>query len=443
MASKKVTAGSHGIPRTILRYITGEFLLSLGISFLFFFVVFFVNQILLLAEDILAKNAPLAQTLLLLFYSLPSVVAIAFPFSALAGALMTSARLNTDNEILAFSSLGISPKTLYSPFLILGLVVSLLSFAANDYFLPRGARSFKKVYADLVQASASIELAPYSIKRYKDLVVVTGGKRGEEVGDILLFEEAKGSDQSFISAARASLSIDDQNSGAVISMSDILEHRIKGGEEEGFIISKAETLLYRFTLREPMVGYSSSGPYEMSTRELSIAIERKRESLMRRIDEAQRQRSAARSELLYQYRSESSTPPARDEEAQSSKVSEKKLARSLASMNQSSTLRPTDRSLQLYELEYSKKFAIPAAGFFFSLLAFPLGLGTKRSGRTAGFGIALLLSTLYWGLLFAGQTLGLKSELSPAVAMWAPNALVCCMAILLWLLRKRGSRRIL
>lgn len=233
MASDKIAGGSHGIPLTVLRYIAGEFLLSLGISFLFFFVVFFVNQILLLAEDILAKNAPLAQTLLLLLYSLPSVVAIAFPFSALAGALMTSARLNSDNEILAFSSLGISPKTLYTPFLVLGLAVSLLSFAANDYLLPRGARSFKKVYADLVQASASIELAPFSVKRYKDLVVVTGEKKGEEIGNILLFEAAKDSRQSFISAATASLSLDDENSAALISMTDVMEHRTKGEEGGG------------------------------------------------------------------------------------------------------------------------------------------------------------------------------------------------------------------
>jgi len=442
VASAKFTGDSHGIPRTVLRYIAGEFLLSLGISFLFFFVVFFVNQILLLAEDILAKNAPLAQTLLLLLYSLPSVVAIAFPFSALAGALMTSARMNTDNEILAFSSLGISPKALYAPFLILGLAVSFLSFAANDYFLPRGARSFKKVYADLVQASASIELAPYSIKRYKDLVVVTGGKKGEEIGNILLFEESKDSDQAFISAAEASLSIDDENSGAIIAMSDILEHRIKDNEK-GFIVSQAESLLYRFTLKEPMVGYTSSGPYEMSARELSIAIDRKRENLQRRIDDAQRQLSSARSELLSQYSNASSAPELITQGEAGEKASELAIVRSMASLEQASTLRPSDRSLQLYELEYSKKFAIPAAGFFFSLLAFPLGLGTKRSGRTAGFGIALILSTLYWGLLFAGQTLGLRSQVSPSIAMWAPNALVLCTAVLLWLLRKRGKRRIL
>lgn len=442
MASAKFTGDGHGIPRTVLRYIAGEFLLSLGISFLFFFVVFFVNQILLLAEDILAKNAPLAQTLLLLLYSLPSVVAIAFPFAALAGALMTSARLNTDNEILAFSSLGVSPKVLYTPFLVLGLAVSLLSFAANDYFLPRGAKNFKKVYAALVQASASIELEPYSIKRYKDLVIVTGEKKDQDIGDIILFEEAKKSGQAFISAAKASLSIDDENAGALIAMSDILEHRIKD-EQEGFVVSRAESLLYRFTFQEPMVGYSSSGPYEMSTRELSLAIDRKRDNLRRRLDESRRQQSSARSELLLRYRNESSMIASRQEKPDGGNSSDKSLARSVASLEQASTIRPSDRSLQLYELEYSKKFAIPAAGFFFSLLAFPLGLGTKRSGRTAGFGIALLLSTLYWGLLFAGQTLGLRSQVSPYIAMWAPNALVLCMAILLWLLRKRGRQRIL
>jgi lipopolysaccharide export system permease protein len=442
VASDKIAGGSHGIPLTVLRYIAGEFLLSLGISFLFFFVVFFVNQILLLAEDILAKNAPLAQTLLLLLYSLPSVVAIAFPFSALAGALMTSARLNSDNEILAFSSLGISPKTLYTPFLVLGLAVSLLSFAANDYLLPRGARSFKKVYADLVQASASIELAPFSVKRYKDLVVVTGEKKGEEIGNILLFEAAKDSRQSFISAATASLSLDDENSAALISMTDVMEHRTKGEKGGGFVVSSAETLLYRFTLREPIIGYSSSGPYELSTKELSLAIEKKRGSLQRRIDDAQRQGSTARSELLSRYQRESSISAPRNGGDGNKKTSESSLARGLSSLDQALSIRPKDRSLQLYELEYNKKFAIPAAGFFFSLLAFPLGLGTKRSGRTAGFGVALILSTLYWGLLFAGQTLGLRSEIAPGLAMWAPNALVLSMAALLWFLRKRGNRRI-
>jgi lipopolysaccharide export system permease protein len=95
----------------------------------------------------------------------------------------------------------------------------------------------------------------------------------------------------------------------------------------------------------------------------------------------------------------------------------------------------------IYTLEYHKKFAIPAAGFFFSLLAFPLGLGTRKAGRTAGFGVALLISTLYWGLLFAGQTAGLRSAVSPVLAMWAPNLLVALGIAAAWIMRIFGTRR--
>jgi len=199
-------------PRTAFLYIVREFCLSFAISFLFFFVVFFINQILLLAEDILAKNAPLDQTILLLLYSLPSVVAIAFPFSALAGALMTSARLNTDNEILAFSALGVSPATLYAPFLVMGLVASLLSFAANDYFLPRSAVAFRRIYGQLVARSASIELTPFSAKRYTKAIVVTGAGEGGDIGDILLFETDEKKVNKVISAGRASIAIDPDGS---------------------------------------------------------------------------------------------------------------------------------------------------------------------------------------------------------------------------------------
>ncbi len=441
MLSRGKTA--RGFPRTVFGYIAGEFFLSFLISFLFFFVVFFINQILLLAEDILAKNAPLDQTILLLIYSLPSVVAIAFPFASLSGALMTSARLNTDNEILAFSSLGIPPLALYAPFLILGVVIASFSFIANDFFLPRSAKSFKVVYAKLVEASASIELEPYSIKRYNDLVVVTGEKKEGEIGDLLLFETNSKTGETFIWAEGASLSIDKENSGAVITMKDILEHKVKTDAEEGFSVSSADSLEYRFTIHQPIVGFSNTGPSEMSSRELSQAIGRKQGLLDKRISDADRQKSESRSELLAIYSREAARSLEEPESMAANSELEKQLFRSLSSFNQAAALAPMDRSLQLYKLEYSKKFAIPAAGFFFALLAFPLGLGTKKAGRTAGFGIALILSTLYWGLLFAGQTLGLRSSISPSLAMWLPNILVFFAAISMIVFRKSGARRII
>lgn len=439
---------SRGFPRISLAYIAREFLFSFAIAFLFFFVVFFINQILLLAEDILAKSAPLAQTGLLLLYSLPSVVAIASPFAALAGALMTSARLNSDNEIMAFSALGVSPAALYAPFIVMGLLTALLSFAANDYFLPRGAVAFRRVYGELVSRSASIELTPYSVKRYSNAVVVTGDKKGDEIGDILLFETGGEGDDRMIAAGSAQLDIDADGNAAVIAMSDVLEHAIPLSEKDSFTISTAERMLYRFALKEPVVGFSGNSPSEMSSTELAAAIARKSGALEERRGDVDRQRAEARAQLFAKYGKEVGAPPATLRGALPAAPtgvqgadSPQEIKRSLATLRQAMTSVPADRSLQIYQLERSKKFAIPAAAFFFSLLAFPLGLGARRAGRTAGFGIALILSSLYWGLLFIGQTFGLKSQISPQLAMWFPNLLVLSSTFLAWAIRRKGQRR--
>lgn len=94
-----------------------------------------------------------------------------------------------------------------------------------------------------------------------------------------------------------------------------------------------------------------------------------------------------------------------------------------------------DRSLDIYRLEYYKKFSIPAGALAFVFLAFPLGARARKSGRGVGFGVGLLVSLAYWGLLIGGQTLGLRSQISPFWAMWAPNALVIAAGLPLLLSR--------
>lgn len=437
-AQRSMHLSRQGIAGTAIRYVAREYILSFSLSFVFFFIVFFINQILLLAEDILSKNAPLGETALLLFYSLPAVVAIAFPFAALSGALMTSARLNADNEILAFSASGISPSTLYFPFVALGVLAAVLSFAANDYFLPRGAAAFQKLYGQMVARSASMELSSYSIRRYADTLIATGPREGDAVRNLLLYETVEGSGPgATISAGSAMLEIGESGEFATLSMKDVLQLQPHESGETGISASKAREVIYKFAIREPLVGYSTTGPSEMSSAELSAAIDKKQAVLDTRINDQQESVWESRAQLVAEYERRLKALSGDS----SARLDFSSLARLASSSNQASNSMPKDRSLGVYRLEYHKKFSIPAAGFFFSLLAFPLGLGTKRSGRTAGFGMALLLSTLYWGMLFAGQSAGLRIQIDPGVAMWAPNALVGAAAALAWLMRKRGARR--
>ena len=91
----------------IFRYIFKELFLYFAVCFLFFFFIFFVNQILVMAEEILSKKAPLKDVMLLMFYSLPFIVATAAPYAALVGTLMGLGRFVSDLEFVSMNALGI------------------------------------------------------------------------------------------------------------------------------------------------------------------------------------------------------------------------------------------------------------------------------------------------------------------------------------------------
>ena len=87
-----------------------------------------------------------------------------------------------------------------------------------------------------------------------------------------------------------------------------------------------------------------------------------------------------------------------------------------------------DRQLQIYKLEYNKKFSLPAACLLFVLFSYPAGLFSKRSGRSVGFGIGLIVSVFYWCMLFAAHTLGVRSNFPPLLAMWFPNMVILLLS---------------
>jgi len=95
-----------------------------------------------MAEEILSKRVPLTQVALLIYYSLPAIVAMAAPFATLVGVLMAIGKMSSDNEILVILTGGLSYRSVYIPTLLTGLLISLFSFFANDVLLPAGTIEF-------------------------------------------------------------------------------------------------------------------------------------------------------------------------------------------------------------------------------------------------------------------------------------------------------------
>lgn len=416
---------SRGFALHAYGYIANEFIVSFLVSFSFFFFVFFVNQLLLLAEDILQKDVPLPAVAQLVFYSLPSIIALSVPFATLVGTLMAVGRLSADNEIVALRASGFSLKRIFYPVLLLAFMLSGISFVVNDILLPRGTLNFGQLYRELLYANPALELEPYSVKRYQDDTLVTGSVAPGLLKQFVILDTDGQGHRRIISAREARLVREGDPNTIGLELRDVVTHSSESGLDHNY--STAEVMRYNILLEDITVALRSPGPREMSARDVYREIEAKRADFLPRFDAWKRDvgLESARLGII-------ALQTARGTHTESSAI---ETARDVRRRTRQ---QPHDRSLQIYRLEYHKKYSIPFAALSFVFLAFPLGLFSKRSGRGVGFGIGLLIATTYWALLIGGQTFGSqRSDVSPALAMWLPNILFLVAGLIVFLKRTR------
>jgi lipopolysaccharide export system permease protein len=90
-------------------------------------------------------------------------------------------------------------------------------------------------------------------------------------------------------------------------------------------------------------------------------------------------------------------------------------------------------------LEFHSRLALPFSCFVFTLLAMPLGIQNRRSGKAAGFSLSIGILLLYYIALSTFKTLGEKAILSPALSCWAHNLIF--LALALYLFKKTASEQ--
>ena len=125
----------------LIRYICKELFSYFVVSFLFLFVVFFANQILLIGESLLSKRAPFKDVAMVMIYSLPMLISQSIPFATLIGFLMCLGRMMSDNEILIMRASGFGYRYIFLPVLTLGIIISLFTFFTNDYLTDNNKNS--------------------------------------------------------------------------------------------------------------------------------------------------------------------------------------------------------------------------------------------------------------------------------------------------------------
>jgi len=421
---------------TIYFYLIKEMIITFIVNFAFFFFIFFINQILLIAEKILAEKVPIIDVLTLLVYYLPLVITTAFPFSALVAALMAVGRLSADNEILAMRASGISLIQAFLPLFLISIALSGVAFVINDYLVPLSIIKSSAYYREVITKNPVLEFEPYTVKKFNDILITNGEVVGNNIRDLVIIDKTTKNDKRIITAKDAYLLKNKKQEGVIsLELNNVFSHIASNNIRGNYEYSHAEKMIYNILIND-VVGSSisvDSGPKAMTSVDLWKIIKEKNIKL-RESMEIQKERIAL---AYYELVMQSEYALALDN---TQRITERTddIRRAYDIYEKEKKVVITDRPLRVYLLEFHRKFAHPFSCIVFILFAFPVGMFARKSGRSVGFAIGVIMSGFYWSSQFIFYRLGAQVEYSSFLMMWMPNFIVLAIGLVIFAVRLKA-----
>jgi LPS export ABC transporter permease LptF/LPS export ABC transporter permease LptG len=95
-------------------------------------------------------------------------------------------------------------------------------------------------------------------------------------------------------------------------------------------------------------------------------------------------------------------------------------------------------SARWYLIEFHRRFALPTACLVLAMVGIPLGLSSKKSGKSGGFVLTIALVFVYYFVSLVGVSLARQGKVDPMFGAWLANiAFFAAGAILLWQAERR------
>ena len=101
--------------------------------------------------------------------------------------------------------------------------------------------------------------------------------------------------------------------------------------------------------------------------------------------------------------------------------------------------RPDPVSARWYSIEFHRRFALPTACLVLALVGIPLGLSSKKSGKSGGFVLTILLVFAYYVVSLIGVSLARQGKVSPWFGAWLADLVFLGLAVFLLLARRKAA----
>ncbi|MBT9329957.1 LPS export ABC transporter permease LptG [Paracidobacterium acidisoli] len=356
--------------RILTRYILREVLSHALIGGVLFTFVLFMRDLGHLLELVVRNSASLGSVLEIFALMMPNFFTVTIPMSVLVGILLGLSRLAADSEITAMRASGIGVWRFVG---IVGLVAVAawgVGLANTLYFAPKSSEAMIRLETSLANAQASYEVQPHVFyEDFKNYVL-------------------------YVQDVRAAAGAAQWHQIFLADLSNPSAPKITTADRATVIDGPNQTVTMR--LRdgtEHQMDATRPNDYEVST--------------------------FAQTDLPLQAGSQEDVHLGR---------SDKPI---LAMSNSELLERSHRKGGKPYLIELNNRFSYPAACLVLMLVAVPLGLSSKRGGKSAGFVLTIALVFIYYFLSSTGTALARQNKIPVGAGVWMANILFATFGILL------------
>ncbi len=358
--------------RLLDRYFLIETLPPYGIGLMAFTFLLFMGRIFHLMKLVVYEGTPVIYVLRFLIYLIPSFLIFTIPIALLLAILVSLGRLSSDSEIIALKSSGVSMLQIFRPYAMLALISFLIVNFVVFEGLPWGTRKIRHLLLEMVQETSYFSITERTFTRMGHILfyVESYDPATQALKDIFVQDARNPKRQVTIIAPKGKVFKDIKNHLMVIRLYNGNIHQMFS-MKESYQKLHFSTYDFRVDLANRING---RGIMRVKARDLSVSALRKRIAKGKKAGE--------------------------DESGD--------------------------------EIELYKKFALPFTCLIFTLIGVPLGIQPKRSRRSAGLLLCLLVVFVYYGFTIFSDALGRNHTLPPFWAAWLPNLLITLAGIYLF-----------
>jgi LPS export ABC transporter permease LptG/LPS export ABC transporter permease LptF len=364
--------------RILTRYILGEILSHTLIGCVIFTFVLFMRNLDHILEMVIRNSSTWADVLEVFLLTLPNTFKVTIPMAVLVGILLGLSRLAADSEIIAMRASGMGIGYFVRVASIVAVGGAILGLVNSLYVSPRTNQGILDLQQTLETQQASYEIQPRVF--YEDF-----RNRVLYVQNVRAGTGASNWDRVF--------------------MADVTDPTT------------------------PLVTTASSA---------TVVSDSTQELLMRLRDGAQHETLAGEPDQYKVSTFKSTDLPLPLN--QQNDIHLGRLDTAIYAMPMDTLLKRTHGpDARRFQIELQSRFSFPAACLVLMLVGVPLGVISRRGGKSSGFVFTLLLVIIYYVLSYTGVSLGRQNKLSPFVAVWLANIVFASAgAFLLWQMATGG-----